>query len=373
MTSLDLEYTATINDKKDLNIQIARSLAIFMVVMQHYKIRMPTPDWYLNIFKYVQFWPGVDIFLAISGFLMCKSLFKEISFNDGWCTTFKRFLLKRSFRLYPVLIVWGLLTILISLIAGDRFYTNPVSELKTFISSLVAVSNFYLHHCVENGYLCSNASGGVTWSLSLEWQLYLALAVIVISFANYKRALVVVFSLICFASIFIPAAEPQNMALAWWIRPIPFFIGAILYFLKERKIKSHSLISVAIFIFAFIVLITAPLKANTQYVSLTIGISGGLIFYVFITGFRFKNNFVTKHLNWIGDRSYSIYLCHIPVMLFIATILELIENHHSMKFSYITFAIIYVVTMLVSSHITYKYVELNGIRFARVLLNKTRP
>lgn len=49
MTSLDLEYTATINDKKDLNIQIARSLAIFMVVMQHYKIRMPTPDWYLNI------------------------------------------------------------------------------------------------------------------------------------------------------------------------------------------------------------------------------------------------------------------------------------------------------------------------------------
>lgn len=152
-----------------------------------------------------------------------------------------------------------------------------------------------------------------------------------------------------------------------------FFIGAILYFLKERKIKSHSLISVAIFIFALIVLITAPLKANTQYVSLTIGISGGLIFYVFITGFRFKNNFVTKPLNWIGDRSYSIYLCHIPEMLFIATILELIANHHSMKFSYITFAIIYVVTMLVSSHITYKYVELNGIRFARVLLNKTRP
>jgi peptidoglycan/LPS O-acetylase OafA/YrhL len=373
MTPFDLKKTAANNDKNDLNIQLARSLAILMVVMQHYKIRMPTSDWYLSIFKYIQLWSGVDIFLAISGFLMCKSLFKEISYNAGWCTTFKRFLLKRFLRLYPVLVVWGLITILISFIAGDRFYTNPLSEFKTLISSLAAVSNFYLHHCVENGYLCSNASGGVTWSLSLEWQLYLALAVLVITFANYKRALVLVFSLICFTSIFIPASEPQNMALAWWVRPIPFFIGAIFYFVNDRKIKLNLLMSLALFTFSFIILITAPLKASTQYVSSTIGLSGGLIFYVFISGFRFKNNFLTKILNWIGDRSYSIYLCHIPVMLAIATLLEFIEHHNNMKFSDFSFLIIYAISMLVSANITYKYVELSGIRFARDLINKSRP
>lgn len=157
------------NDKKNINIQVLRALAIIMVVMQHYKIRMPTGDWYLEMFRYIQLWPGVDIFLAISGYLMCKSLKNKSNEKGSFTNHFKSFLLKRFFRLYPVLIVWGSLTVLVCFFTAEKFYTNPLSEFKTFLTSLISISNLYLHHCVTNGYICSNGSGGVTWSLSLEW------------------------------------------------------------------------------------------------------------------------------------------------------------------------------------------------------------
>ncbi|MGK3126098.1 acyltransferase family protein [Candidatus Pantoea formicae] len=364
---------APVNNRKNINIQLARAFAITMVVMQHYKIRMPTSDWYLDIFRYVQLWPGVDLFLAISGFLMCQSLFREIEKGDNWFNTFKNFLTKRVLRLYPVLIVWGGLTVLVCFISGERFYTNALSELKTFVFSLIALSNVYLHHCVVNGYLCSNASGGVTWSLSLEWQLYLALAFLVISFYSYKLFLISSFVLICILSIFIPAADPQNMALAWWIRPIPFFIGAIIFFANNTKIQPNPIMSYIIAMAAFIVLISAPIRVSTQYVSLAIGIAGGTLFYVFLYGLKFKNNIITQCLNWIGDRSYSIYLCHIPIMLIVSTFLEFLEIKFHIKIKYFVFFTVYVFTMLGISHITYIYVELKGIDLARKILNKNRP
>lgn len=85
------------HDGKNLNIQILRAIAIIMVVMQHYKIRMPTESWYLEMFRYIQLWPGVDIFLAISGYLMCKSLKNQSSGKGDFVKHLKSFLLKRFF------------------------------------------------------------------------------------------------------------------------------------------------------------------------------------------------------------------------------------------------------------------------------------
>ncbi|EJB4941154.1 acyltransferase family protein [Escherichia coli] len=67
----------TLNNK-NLDIQALRAVAIIMVILQHYRNRLPSPDWYLSSFNYVNYWAGVDIFLAISGYLMAKSLTGEI-------------------------------------------------------------------------------------------------------------------------------------------------------------------------------------------------------------------------------------------------------------------------------------------------------
>lgn len=359
------------HDGKNLNIQILRAIAIIMVVMQHYKIRMPTESWYLEMFRYIQLWPGVDIFLAISGYLMCKSLKNQSSGKGDFVKHLKSFLLKRFFRLYPVLMVWGTLTVLACFFTAERFYTNPLSEFKTFLTSLMAVSNIYLHHCVTNGYICSNGSGGVTWSLSLEWQLYFLIALIYIPLSRNINILAFIFTIICILSIFIPAAEPQNMAYAWWIRPIPFFIGAIIYLYNDKKIPINPLLSKLLFLIFFITLIASPLLVATQFVSLSIGLSGAFLFYIFLNNITIKRSLITHILNWLGDRSYSIYLCHIPVMLILATFYEYISKTLNMHLGYLTLLIAYIGTMLSSAHITYELVEKKGIAI-RLKLNNIK-
>lgn len=357
------------DDKKNINIQVLRAIAIIMVVMQHYKIRMPTGNWYLEMFRYIQLWPGVDIFLAISGYLMCKSLRKQSNKIGEFTNHFKSFLLKRFFRLYPVLVVWGSLTVLVCFFTAEKFYTNPLSEFKTFLTSLLSISNLYLHHCVTNGYICSNGSGGVTWSLSLEWQLYFLIALIFIPLSRKINTLTSIFLLICLLSISIPAAEPQNMAYAWWIRPIPFFIGAIIYLHSDKKIHISRLCSNIMILLSFVILITSPLIIATQFVSLSIGLSGALIFYLFINKATIERGMITNILNWIGDRSYSIYLCHVPVMLLLATFYEYLNKQFKVEFSFLLILTVYILTMLLCAHITYETIEKKGIAIRLKLAN----
>ncbi|EPN0837415.1 acyltransferase family protein, partial [Escherichia coli] len=53
------------------NIQALRALAILLVIIQHLH-RLPIPEWLMSTYSQYSYWTGVDIFFAISGFLMCK-------------------------------------------------------------------------------------------------------------------------------------------------------------------------------------------------------------------------------------------------------------------------------------------------------------
>lgn len=105
----------TLVTKKNMDIQALRAIAIIMVILQHYRNRLPSPEWYTQSFNYVSYWTGVDIFLAISGYLMCKTLSRDI--NKGGSTTdaFIGFFKRRLFRLFPCLLLWGVLSIILSL------------------------------------------------------------------------------------------------------------------------------------------------------------------------------------------------------------------------------------------------------------------
>ena len=87
------------------NIQALRALAILLVIIQHLH-RLPIPEWLMSTYSQYSYWTGVDIFFAISGFLMCKSLSSEIQKNGRSIKAFSSFFLKRLFRLTPALVFW---------------------------------------------------------------------------------------------------------------------------------------------------------------------------------------------------------------------------------------------------------------------------
>lgn len=198
-----------------MDIQALRAIAIIMVILQHYRNRLPSPEWYTQSFNYVSYWTGVDIFLAISGYLMCKTLSRDI--NKGGSTTdaFIGFFKRRLFRLFPCLLLWGVLSIIFSVSVG---FSVEKSFIK-FYTSILGYSNLNFYQCAIANVDCDQMNA-VTWSLSLEWQLYILLAVIMIFLG--KSNLILKFVFIIIAATFLPVSPTYILSIGWWIRPQAF-------------------------------------------------------------------------------------------------------------------------------------------------------
>ena len=135
-----------------------RGIAVLGVIIYHFN-KSVLPSGFL----------GVDIFFAISGYVITSSLFKN-NFSN-----FSKFLLsfynKRFQRLFPALVLYVLIfSLLISF-----FDPDPQFSLRTGFTSLFGVSNLYLFK-QSSDYFSQSSDLNIfnnTWSLGIESQFYL--------------------------------------------------------------------------------------------------------------------------------------------------------------------------------------------------------
>jgi peptidoglycan/LPS O-acetylase OafA/YrhL len=202
------------------NIQALRALAIILVVIQHIH-RLPIPEWLISSYSKASYWTGVDIFFAISGFLMCKSLANEIKKNGRTALAFSSFFTKRIFRLVPALFFWGVLCLAISYFIYPFGGVSVLKSSNTLIYSITGISNFYFFHetVAGNEY---DPLLSVTWSLSLEWQLYLLLSILCLLLKNKPLSITLLF-LTFLSSLLLPNAQNHQETAGWGIRPQAFF------------------------------------------------------------------------------------------------------------------------------------------------------
>ena len=130
-------------------LDFLRSLAILLVLSCHVGALFPGASAVQHIAPVTAGWTGVDLFFVLSGFLIGRQLWKELS---GGSIRVGRFLLRRGLRIWPlyfsfVLVVW----------AGVALAGRPAAAGW---SDLLCVSN-YFHHLLDGG-----------WSLSTEEQFY---------------------------------------------------------------------------------------------------------------------------------------------------------------------------------------------------------
>jgi peptidoglycan/LPS O-acetylase OafA/YrhL len=103
---------------------------------------------------------GVDVFFALSGFLITTLLLRE--FDRTETLDLKKFYLRRLMRLTPVLVVAA---VVLGVAAWALGYEHPLGDSLT---AVLGVSNFYSAIVgVERGTI------GQSWSLSVEQQFYL--------------------------------------------------------------------------------------------------------------------------------------------------------------------------------------------------------
>lgn len=303
------------------SIQYLRGVAVIVVVLYHLDI---------SLFGYL----GVDMFFFISGFVITLSLVR--SFDSGKLS-YGEFLKKRFLRLMPAMGITVGLTIVMA-----SYFQNVLGLTVTRdmgIASIFAVGNIQAHLLTSDYFGAEAFANGLlhTWSLSLEWQFYLVFPVaLFFLLKRLKRyttiqvllALVatISFGLFTFGSLI--QDVPFLGAIFGYYSPVTrawqFLIGSILAFaylsrFGNRIVSQKKSWIAPVATICLISLFFLPATFSTELLSLLIILGAGLL--VFNDREPLPNRWGWRTpLSFIGDRSYSIYLVHWPVIVVINTL-----------------------------------------------------
>ncbi|MBT1508891.1 acyltransferase [Bradyrhizobium sp. SRL28] len=147
-----------------LDINALRALSVIAVVGFHFQIP-----------GFAGGFVGVDVFLVITGYLMTAKVLNELKLGrfSPWT-----FWMMRMRRIYPALAVLTIASVIVG-----WFVTLPAEYLRHLLQALSALtflSNFAFKS--DSGYFAMAAQTKPllhTWSLSLEWQFYFFMPLIV--------------------------------------------------------------------------------------------------------------------------------------------------------------------------------------------------
>lgn len=297
---------------KRIDIQVYRGICVLAVIFFHVNP---------NLFKLGYL--GVDAFFVISGFVLTP-IFINSNFNNK--KSLMLFYKSRFYRLIPglssFLIVMTLIFILIDPIVNHQLFS------KMALSSLVNIANFAAF-TLTGDYFSKNPNPLLhLWSLSLEFQIYFVFPLIFILSKRYlpvKRLIYIYMMLMVIScaiylfpnilsNLFAAIGIQEFKNLSYYLpthRFWQFALGGIAYICSNhQQNKSRlqkTLLSIAV-VLSFI-LIFRDFTQAIQSIYLTI-----IFTLIVLSNLSIKLNILGNILQFLGDRSYSIYLFHFPIL-----------------------------------------------------------
>jgi len=265
---------------------------------------------------------GVDVFFVISGFLMTKIIIEKFQSNSF---SFLSFYLARAIRILPALLI---LTIGVTIFSW--FFLIP-EEYKTYAkhaaSSITFLSN--LMYFRESGdYFAVNTHNYIllhTWSLSVEWQFYIILPIllwVISKFSNATNAYrITVYFLFILSFILSIWLTNKNPTFAFYMIPTrawEMLAGGIVYLNFNNIIltnKQKKLIELTGFLFIIFGLVSFDSKTSWPGAAALVPVVGSML--ILIANNQESNLTKFKPMQFIGSTSYSIYLWHWPIVFFL--------------------------------------------------------
>ena len=304
------------------DIQSLRGLAVLSVVIFH------NQEWLLPL-GYL----GVDVFFVISGFVVTPLVLRIYTTKSraDKILELRKFFSRRFFRLAPALSVMFLFSSLFIFFLGNpedhrRFATQG-------IASLFLVGNLGAYKYSGN-YFEPNPNPLVhTWSLSVEEQIYILLPLLMLvvirnSHAVYKKSIVLfgsitIFSLAIFSfpatiGLFLNKESGLDVELiafySSFTRVWQFTLGGIAYMLIAKHpslFRFQNRISVVLVV-VFAAFLLFPKFTIEPFVA-SIVVSMLTILLISQRSLDLLPEALQRFLEWFGNRSYSIYLLHMPI------------------------------------------------------------
>lgn len=350
-----------------------RALSVLLVIFFHLKF---------SLFK--GGFIGVDIFFVISGYLISSIILKEINHKSFNLSVFY---LRRIRRILPLLLTVIFFSSLLSF-----FFLLPF-ELIDFsistISSIFFISNFYFWQ--YSGYFSPNADTLPllhTWSLSIEEQYYILYPIILLFFLkknNYKKLILFIFSILILSSLLFsqfsgnlktnfPFYEKNFLffnqsAFASFYLPFGRIWELLLgYFLcifypktmQAKNINKNIFSFLGILILIFSLFLLDKNSPHPGFVTL-IPVVGIALFILYCDSSTILYKlFANKFIVFIGLISFSLYLWHLPIFVFLN-----ISKDNIFLLDYI----IYFISLFLISFVSWRYLE-KPMRNQKIISNK---
>ncbi|QWT42540.1 acyltransferase family protein [Dickeya dadantii] len=350
--------------KRNNELDKLRALAVFGTILSHLDlIYFKTPNFVKSIpYKIDTIGVfGVLLFFIISGYVISASLIKKIDTCNDEKTPdiIKSFFIKRLFRITPSSVIW------IALMFMCSWYIGMGNSKGNYEGALFALANIY--NIYQNSSMASPNIFGIYWSLSLEEQFYLIFPFFLLFLTSKSNRLSFLF-LISIFSFFIP--NPYNAMFPIW----GIACGIIIYLIREKINEIYSTISTRLsfkslrmlsnsFIFICILLVS-PFIANnypTFY-----GLSQSILLSIIVMiatvnkGLVLPVGKLNPVIEWVGARSFSIYLSHVPTAYFIKTFVFIHAPRlgiEPLDIGLSTMLIIYIPALIAVCEISYRFIE----------------
>ncbi len=287
-------------------IESLRALAVALVVLFHLE---------LNLFE--GGFIGVDIFFVISGFLITRNLVGETLAGKF---SFYRFYTRRAARLLPALFTVTLLTL-----AAAYLILAPADLENLGHSSIYAalsLSNIFF--LLDSGYFDINSQLKPllhTWSLSVEEQFYLLWPLVIfltvqrLGSARLKHMVLAIGGLSLLAALYYAKRQPEAVFFLTPFRAYQFAFGAIIALLPAPAPGNFQRLTSGASILALLLLTYVINHSSYYLVSAVAPAACTALFIWACQSSPDSHSLFARATQWVGRRSYSIYLVHWPLIV----------------------------------------------------------